>query len=173
MSIDWLGQPGNTPKRTPGKTPLGFKKQLKRASLSTGTTDEGIAMAISVNLEEDDLNDNQIMQSDSPPKKVKSRMCSTSPKKTPHKKCMSVAGRFTQLPSQFAIKTPPLANDHLFFIEKQKADRDAEAARQMLMHAQQEADLAKQRLESEEVKCKTAALQKQAEKDNKKLVRYE
>ena len=112
---------------------------------------------------------------------AKAKTVPTSAKKkgTPKKQKMSVARRLSTLPSPRFNNTLllPLFNDDIFNAESEKADRNREAAQQMLLHAQREAELAKKRREAQEAKNEVLTLQKQMQKDNKKAdqqkVRYD
>ena len=159
----------------------GNKQNAKRRHEAETEQDD---LQLQVDSEEDDIDDDDT-NSKSPSKKTKApnktpnktpakiKGASKTPKKvvnkTPSKKRLSVAGRLTMLPTPtITHNTPYLFNDESFQIENRRAERDREAAEQMLLHSQREAELAKIRLQAEETKRKTMALQKQADRDNKK-----
>ena len=93
------------------------------------------------------------------------------PEKSNNRK-QSVASRLTlsvnRTPSKPSQQFNPLLSDPSFVAETEQADRDIEAARQMLMHSQREAELAKKQREAAETQRKTIMMQKQVEKDNRK-----
>ena len=100
-------------------------------------------------------------------------------KNSPKKPRTTVASRLTAMTPPAPTTNYPalLYNDSLFQAETERADREREAARQMLLHTQREAELAKKRLVAEEDKKKILQLKKQAMKDNKRAdlekARYE
>ena len=89
-----------------------------------------------------------------------------TPNKTPKKK-LTVTAKLLHMATP--INTPrtepvPLYNQERLFLEREKASRDVEAAKQMLLHSQREAELAKKRLQEQEAKCK-AVHNKKVEKN--------
>ena len=107
------------------------------------------------------------------PKSIQKRKTNANktPKLTPKKQKVSVARRLanqnTPMSTPSCLK-PLLFNDESFETERRKADRENQAAQQMLIHTQREAELAKTRREAEETRKKAIQLQKQVNRDNKK-----
>ena len=101
----------------------------------------------------------------------------TPKKETPKKQKLSVASRLSssvnanrQKQSNSSINVS-LFNDASFNAENRRAERDREAAEQMLIHSQREAELARKRREAQEAKRKAQLLQKQTEKENRRAER--
>ena len=132
--------------------------------------------------EEDDFDDEIIIKT--PRTRGTNTNINAYTTKTPSKlntsKRISVADRLYMLPTPIKVgtgNTPPLAIDSNYISETKKAEKQATAAKEMLLHAQREAELAKRRLEAEEMRRQTLTLQKEADRTNKKAemekIRYE
>ena len=153
------------------------RDQVKRNAGSNNKkreTSEGVELF--PNSEEDDFDEEIILKT---PKHRGKNTSIKTPNKLNTSKRVSVADRLYMLPTPIKSKTattPPLAIETNYIAESRRADKDETAAKEMLLHAQREAELAKRRLAAEEMRRKTMALQKEADRTNKKAeqekVRY-
>ena len=136
---------------------------------------------ISIDPEEDDFDKDESQKQVKSvvlktPSKKKGKIVST-PCNTSTKKRQTVANRVKQWPSPSMLNnsnasiTSSYANngESIFQIEYDRADRDANAAREMLAHAEREAQIVKKRVQAESARKKAEQIRKQTEKDKKKV----
>ena len=90
---------------------------------------------------------------------------------------MSVARRLHLMQSPTSSVTQNITHDSILVAENDKVEQEVQAARDELLKAQQEASMAKKRLEAEEARRKALMLRKQIKHDTKKVkqerARYE
>ena len=96
---------------------------------------------------------------------------------TPNTKNQSVAKRLDMLPPPTFNRPPPKSDDSLYIVENNRVETLLQAEKEKLAHTQREAELARKQLEAETTRQKTCELEKQLQKDRKKMdqekARYE
>ena len=168
----------------PKKTIASQGKHSKHSNLAGQRDDPGTShsddiLAIAIDPEDDDLDTDKSAHVKSKSSK-KTGHTSRSPgkrntinqskvKSLSKRLKMSVATRLTyMIPPTINNSELFLSDNNSFIPEKEKTARDREAARQMLLHSQCEAELTKQQLQAEADRKQARMLQKQTDKDNKK-----
>ena len=154
------------------------------ASYVGHNTEGDEAFMLTVDLDDDDLDADNRLPVNRTPRRLKGKTVTPNRGSKQNKQCAknaSIASCMPKTPKKritvanrllspglhtptVPCRAPPFFDDDYFLAEKEKSEREVEAARQMLIHSQREAQIVQNRIQTEAVRRKTAQIQQQVGK---------